>query len=782
MSVINFCGAETGDLVETSTGLGTVSVVSSPVRTGNYSFRCNPTTTATGAVQFARLDDSGGISTANVVTSYIRFYFRYATKPSANSEEIFQALSTTFANKFNVRITSDGVLAAYNSAATLLATGSTVLSADTWYRVEIKVGTGTSGDWEVKINGTSEISGTGNLTTNNTGHIRLGKAVNRNGQSVDYFFDDMLWSDSAYPGAGECHIMSPDANGTYQTWSIGAGSGSHYQIVDETPHNSDTDYLLSTLGVGDAETQAVASPPVDFSTINGVRSVIVIKRDTINGSIKVRLRSGSTNSDAGFAVSTTSSYACYNRISETDPATGSAWTDSALDTIESGIVEQSSTSRSRITMCCAMVDGIVLQPFTSTATLIAGAVTLAASATFTSPTFTATSALITGAATLSTSATFTKPTYISTASLSIGGSTLAASSTFAPGTDTATIVVTIGAATIDIPATFVPPTYEATVVVSTRAITTEISASFSEGTDTATIAVSTGATTTSISAEFTVPTYEASLSLTIEAPTVDISATFSPGEDTATLSLTTGGITTSISAEYTLPEFTATIDVSIGGVTLESTATYEPGEFTASSVLIIGATTVSISAEFDKPTYTATISLTTSAATTNILAEFDKPVYSATLTLFIGATSLSSSAEFDKPIYTTSLSLVTGGTTVSIAAEFDKPVYTGQINLTTSAATTEISSIFVVDYKAIVSLTVGNVSIASIVDFIEPLPAPVRDLIIDYTYTRDIILNYDYPSDAIIEYTYSREIDAAVDQVREVTIDYTFTHSITLEL
>lgn len=362
MATIFNTGFEMGAMIELDSNNGTASIQSTTVRTGTYALRVNPTTTAVGSVTLAGIAAGGASTGYSAATTYIRFYFRYATKPSSGDEEIYRTRAGA-ALKFQLRLNSSGNLVAYQQDLTSLGTGSTALSADTWYRIEVRVGTAVAGSgvWEVKLDGTSELSGsTADLLNSNNTRCELGKDVNYNGNTVDFYYDDAIISNSAFPGAGECKVLYADANGNYQTWSIGAGSGNHYEVVDEVPHDSDTSYLLSSNVVGEAETEALISAETAgiSGTVNTVRAVCMFKRDgASNGSVRVRLRSGSTDSTNGTNSSVAASYSDFSRILDTDPATSSAWTVSALNSIEVGAVEQqASTLMTRMTAAYAMVD------------------------------------------------------------------------------------------------------------------------------------------------------------------------------------------------------------------------------------------------------------------------------------------------------------------------------------------------------------------------------------------------------------------------------------------
>jgi len=361
MAIKAFDGFEGG--VTTSTILtGTASLVTTPTRGAwsTYAVRSNPTTTGTG--YYTVFGSNGAVLATTVdlgAISYFTFYFYVLTLPASGNEE-FTAIRATggAVAKMELRIDSTGVISAY-SGTTLIATGTTVLSLATWYKIQIKCGTGAGAAVEWKVNDAVDGSTTATLTVSATNCIRLGKSTNRNGNSVDFYFDDCIVSDSDYVPAVQVARLIPDADGTYQTFTVGAGSGSHYQIVGQVPPDVSftTSYLVSPNVIGNAETEALqpASTKYIGGTILAVSPFIIFTRNgSLNGSVLVRVRSGSTNSDSAAASSSTA-VAYSSRMMETDPNTGVAWTASGIDGVEVGLVEQFATSANRTKMGSAFL-------------------------------------------------------------------------------------------------------------------------------------------------------------------------------------------------------------------------------------------------------------------------------------------------------------------------------------------------------------------------------------------------------------------------------------------
>jgi hypothetical protein len=361
VGVFQICGFETGDSGEANATAGTFSIQSSVKRTGSYALRVNPTTTGTGHYRV------GGerVSTAvafSVATLYGRFYFRYATKPAANNEPFMLVADDDVSPniKMELRLNSAGNILVYDQAGTgLLATGATALAQDTWYLIEFSCGNGASAAYEVKIDGVSEVSGTGNLQADNAGRVYLGKWVNRNGQTVDFFYDDVALSDSGFIGAGQSIMLLPNAVGTYDAFSIGAGAGAKYEQLDDVPHDSSTTYIVTSGAAGQAQTvgfQTMASAGV-YGAVNAVKAIFYLAHSGVTGQVQTRVTSGGSDFDSIDIGTTSGTYSEVERFYATDPATASAWSRAGVNAIEAGI-EERDTDPSRWTFAGLLVDYI----------------------------------------------------------------------------------------------------------------------------------------------------------------------------------------------------------------------------------------------------------------------------------------------------------------------------------------------------------------------------------------------------------------------------------------
>lgn len=364
MAIVNYCGFDymlnSPEFFEGNGAGGTgaaITLDTTNQRSGAGCLRINPTTTQNAFISMNALASTGAVTAASVTNSYVQFWFQWQTLPASNSEEIF-VVRAAAADKLSIRIDSSGILLLYNAAGTLVGTGTTVLSTSTWYKIEISCGSSaTVGAYELKISGSSELSGTTNTSASVATNWYIGKVTNRNGNTVNFYYDDFVVSDSAFL-SGDISIlpMIPDADGSTMTWNLGTGA-SNYTQVNETPLST-ADYVRSpTTG-----SPNIALFNLDSTATSGISgtiyafkaSIAVAENTSVTSANLIRIRSNVTNSDSGTRNTSTTFSGTY-RILETDPNTGTAWTTTGLDAVQIGSVENNAISER-----CAFVRGTVL--------------------------------------------------------------------------------------------------------------------------------------------------------------------------------------------------------------------------------------------------------------------------------------------------------------------------------------------------------------------------------------------------------------------------------------
>jgi hypothetical protein len=278
-----------------------------------------------------------------------------------------RVMNQSAASKGSLRVTSGGVLALYDTANALVSTGTTVLSANTWYRIDLSFGTETGAAnndaaYEVKIDGVSEFSGTGNFSDSNNASLRLGKAQNLNSQTVDFYYRNMRSSTTGFAPAGSRQrVMLASGAGNYS----GATSGT-YADVDEVPHDGNTSYLgfVSNTNRHSVALESSSSAGVS-GTISGVMPFGVGVDAGAGGvNLKAFLRSGGADTDSGTGVDQAGSYDVFGMtVFETDPADAAAWTTAKLDALEVGCyLSGSSAVEQRVTLLGVVVEFVPAAP------------------------------------------------------------------------------------------------------------------------------------------------------------------------------------------------------------------------------------------------------------------------------------------------------------------------------------------------------------------------------------------------------------------------------------
>lgn len=331
------CGWGTGTTNELESVTGTCSVSSSIKRTQTYAFRVNPTTTATGHAQLRGFSAAGAKTNLNIANAYIRYYLYIATAPAANSEEIM-SVNTGITDKLTVRLNADRTLALYDTTPSQIGSDSaTAIPLNTWVCIEVLCGTGIGATATLRINGIQEITGTATLTAN-AASVKFGKVANRNGQTIDVYYDDAVVDNASWPGEGRVFYLVANAAGTYSSFT------GTYADAAEIPW-SDAEYLVSSGVATEAETWNHANySGLSSGKVGAVLTLMRVIRDGgSSGALQCRRRVGGTDYDTSSSLSVGSTAVLLGQVDATKPG-GGAWTASAIDSMETGAVEASANA------------------------------------------------------------------------------------------------------------------------------------------------------------------------------------------------------------------------------------------------------------------------------------------------------------------------------------------------------------------------------------------------------------------------------------------------------
>lgn len=242
------------------------------------------------------------------------------------------------------------------SGGTILATGTTPLSINTYYYVEMKFTIDdASGLVKIRLNGSGsdELSFSGDARNGGLASwltLRL-HGQTTSGTSPDPRFDDIYMCDGVdstgshgianndFLGDFRCdaQIVQADAiaAGSHADFTPSAGSD-HGAMVDEASPNDDTDYNASST-VGHKDSYQIASLSSAPVTIFGAQ-VSTRARKTDAGAREIaNLVVSGGNDYNGAQVALSTSYLYYQDMFESDPDTGLPWTAGGITDLQAGL-------------------------------------------------------------------------------------------------------------------------------------------------------------------------------------------------------------------------------------------------------------------------------------------------------------------------------------------------------------------------------------------------------------------------------------------------------------
>lgn len=209
-----------------------------------------------------------------------------------------------------------------------------------WRHIGIDAKIDSSAGWvNVYIDGVLEMSFSGNTGNADIEVIRFGADTGR----VTNYYDDCFVDDTAGESAAATvpdyrfEFITPNGNGNYsQTTGSDGNSTDNYLLVDDVPHNSDTDYCQAdTLDERDTYAMTTVTIPTGWSVAALIPVVYAKKSDAgTDTEIALTTRYSSTNGD-GTAQNLPTSYGYLWERFTTKPG-GGAWDQSAIDGVEVG--------------------------------------------------------------------------------------------------------------------------------------------------------------------------------------------------------------------------------------------------------------------------------------------------------------------------------------------------------------------------------------------------------------------------------------------------------------
>lgn len=216
--------------------------------------------------------------------------------------------------------------------------GTTSVPINSWFYVEIKVTVGTSGTFELHLNGAVEIaSTTANFGTSNISLIRFeyGRLGGGSTSVDDVYVLDTTGSAPRNDFLGDVAVRTlyPDGDGTYSQWTP-SPSGPHHDDVDDLQIDGDGSFIYDSTP-GDKDSFSMTSLPV--STVYAAQLNLGARKGDAGTTRQIEPLIRQAGVDhVGPTFTLSAAYLFYSWLLNQDP-TGTDWTGATINADEYGV-------------------------------------------------------------------------------------------------------------------------------------------------------------------------------------------------------------------------------------------------------------------------------------------------------------------------------------------------------------------------------------------------------------------------------------------------------------
>ena len=282
------------------------------------------------------------VPTKSFGANYAQGIIGFAFQVTGMASKVLFTVMDGVTEQCSIRINGSNVLTV-NQGATVKATGSTALSASTWYYVEFKFTVhGSSGVAQVKLNGSAEIASTGSLDLTGTANnywngISLGGASGTGPSTLQlddfYVIDPTTGSNTDFLGPVRCVPLAPAGPGNSASWS--ANGGTNYGCVSEPYQDGDLSFNQSSTA-DQIDTFVMQDLPASSGSVFAVQTLLTARQDAgAARTIAPVLRPVSTDR-IGTTVALSTSYQILTEIYDLNPEDSAAWAPADVAGMEVG--------------------------------------------------------------------------------------------------------------------------------------------------------------------------------------------------------------------------------------------------------------------------------------------------------------------------------------------------------------------------------------------------------------------------------------------------------------
>jgi len=341
--VINFSGLETGDFFESCNNAdGNIEINNTTVRTGEFSLHVFAPPGAGGNIQFCGMNSSGAPNAFNLDAMWSTFYFRVGTFPSGiNETRMFTVWDTGALIKQTLNLDGGSKQITLSDSTGPICTAGLTLVADTWYRIELLTYSGSSAPYDLRIDGVSYCSGTGDQGTDQIANVIVGAIDDVTG-GLDAYYDDMSWTLNGPAGPSAVKRLIPNADGTIVEWTDGTGASNYTQVLEAptdgytttVAHNDNGLSSSNLVNLQSAATAGVTSPVYSVKCWSNHGASPGID-SSVGASMRVGLSTIVTDPEA------LEPFVDRFKLSNISPNTGLPWTLTNIDSLQCGVYEDS---------------------------------------------------------------------------------------------------------------------------------------------------------------------------------------------------------------------------------------------------------------------------------------------------------------------------------------------------------------------------------------------------------------------------------------------------------
>lgn len=298
---------------------GTIGTLFSPGRTGNGA-RWN-----------------SGFATKNLISNESTIVAGFALRFFASADTgVCLKFIDNATTQIYLNINSSSQIEVKHGNGTILGTSTSLISDTTWTYIEFKaVINNSTGSFDLRINGVSEVSDT-NIDTQNSSNSYVDKvALGKDAGSFSFEFDDYYINNSEFLSTIKVYTIVPTSDSSV-AWTPSAGS--NYECVDDAGqgHDSDTSYITATT-TNIKDLYGLSDLALTSGVIKGIAHNFTARKTDLNPTNIEPIIEVNGSEYTSTSQSMTTSYLNYQTIWENNPDTASAWTYSDIDSLIAGI-------------------------------------------------------------------------------------------------------------------------------------------------------------------------------------------------------------------------------------------------------------------------------------------------------------------------------------------------------------------------------------------------------------------------------------------------------------